>query len=80
VVSTAKRNIKLRIRDTQTQDVYELWFEFRISQVYVKQIKCKPELKGKLLYSWHPATSMYYLTCDKIEHAIKRVDDINVRQ
>jgi len=75
-----KRSTKIRLREFESQDVYELWFNYTIGNIFItKATKCTA-LYGKLLYDWRPTTNANGLRADTIERAVQRADEINAQR
>jgi len=71
------KNLKLRLRDTTDQEVYEIWIKKPKGQTRIAKIEKCECLKTKILYDWIPTTTYNNLTRAKIKYSMTRADRRN---
>ena len=74
------KNLKLRLSDTNDQEVYEIWIKKPKGQMRIARMEKCEYLKTKILYDWTSTTTYNNLTKAKIKYSMVRADRINNAQ
>jgi len=67
----------MRMRDKETQQVYEFYLTNTHRGIIVKKLQHQYASNGKILYYWMPDTTYENLTIAKIEQSIRAADQVN---
>jgi len=66
-------NLKLRLRDTVNQEVYEIWIKKPKGRMRLIKMQKRDDLKCRKLYEWTP-TTYNNLTRAKLERSMRNAD------
>jgi len=69
--------VKIRLRDTTDQEVYEVWMKKSKTGMRITKMKKCEHLKTKVLYAWTPTTTYNNLTRIRLKYSLARADRMN---